>query len=949
MGQILSDLSYNTKTLKPIGRPVDDLKALYKDKADDYNYVIDSLNATETALNQVSFIDKDKHVVDRANNKYQETFAQFSEEGDFENKIVDTKRLANDLTNKYGLLRVQTNSKVRTDYMEGLQEKVDKGEMSSERMGQLMQYSDKHYKGVTKSDVTGGYTGTYEGRLAQPQIDVSKEVLIAMNGFKSNKFSYNGGFLVRDPNGKGYLMAGTREEVTEEDIRAAAKAHVRSNGLIQSQFNEDVFLELDAIGELTTEKVREVLKGRTNSEIASLLGITDNRLPSTSELENIIKEKNLTNEEVFSIVRKEQIMDEAVEAAVVKESFVKEETKYLKDWQQEYGLKNKPLETQEYEILNIYDNVQNISSDDVKKTAKVLEESKDNLAKLKNDLINLKGSADANAKAITLDKIQRQQLTINDIEEQQALIFDNVDMNKMFEEYEGIDKAIGSKMVDIPKGELRKLVYAEMNGTLTDEEVLESLTDVYSIEEFNNQKDKGDISVAFSDNYKEYTDKKVATAKGRIRHATNYFEKQLDKNDKDYVTQYNTLLFSKMPLKAQIAHPLYGNWQMVEDMYSDNSTFYMGMKSVHGGVDLKTQIEEAYGLGSESEKKGDIKWETSKVSPTLDYRPDISTGEYRPALTVQVDIVKDRQGTREITERVNMPVFLDNPNYEKRFKENLVKYRERLVNKAKQGTLSEADRDILDRTNLSLYNSTKYSRDIDLKNLHNIGNADTPIRINENLTRNVKSYSNNSPTGQSFYITEGSGDNAIFLGFDNKGNVVRLSENEMRSNETVQKIRNGNLKMLGGDTVTALKTQFADMTLSMQDANIGKPIEDIPLKDIANDEKIRLANNNFESTKINEVIYDDVVDLFKAYPNILATDISRNPTTNVEGSAVDSTHKTNHGARSIDIRANDNSQASVEAKKIHALSDREKTKKGIEKTILHGEGNNLHVHIKFII
>ena len=55
MGQILSDLSYNTKTLKPIGRPVDDLKALYSDKREDYNYVIDSLNATETALNQVPF------------------------------------------------------------------------------------------------------------------------------------------------------------------------------------------------------------------------------------------------------------------------------------------------------------------------------------------------------------------------------------------------------------------------------------------------------------------------------------------------------------------------------------------------------------------------------------------------------------------------------------------------------------------------------------------------------------------------------------------------------------------------------------------------------------------------------------------------------------------------------------------------------------------------------
>ena len=54
----------------------------------------------------------------------------------------------------------------------------------------------------------------------------------------------------------------------------------------------------------------------------------------------------------------------------------------------------------------------------------------------------------------------------------------------------------------------------------------------------------------------------------------------------------------------------------------------------------------------------------------------------------------------------------------------------------------------------------------------------------------VKSYTNNSPTGQSFYITEGIGDNAVFLGFD-KGVPTRLSETEMRDDATVQKIRNG--------------------------------------------------------------------------------------------------------------------------------------------------------------
>ena len=72
MANTFGDLTYNQKTLKPIGRPVNDLKDLYAKKGEDYNYVIDSLNATETALNAIPYEDKDKAIVDAAKTKYQE-------------------------------------------------------------------------------------------------------------------------------------------------------------------------------------------------------------------------------------------------------------------------------------------------------------------------------------------------------------------------------------------------------------------------------------------------------------------------------------------------------------------------------------------------------------------------------------------------------------------------------------------------------------------------------------------------------------------------------------------------------------------------------------------------------------------------------------------------------------------------------------------------------------
>lgn len=953
--QILDDLSYNKKTLKPIGRPVDDLKALYKEKKDDYNYVIDSLNATETALNRVQFNTKDKHIVDTANAKFQETFSEFEESGDFENRIVDTKRLANDLTNKFGLLRVQSNAQARGNYVTSLQDKVDKGELSSEKMNTLIRYSDRHYSGVVKNETSNGFTGSYSGKQTQPQIVVSEKLIELVKGIKSSTIPFvdaNGvsQLLIRSKDGKGYLTAITKEFVSNERVHAFALSFIEGNDLIQSQYNEDIFLELDEIGEVNTMKLRQVLKGRTTAGIKSFLGITNNKLPSEKELEKILKERGITNEQAYAKIRKEQISDTDMQAAIIKETFVKYDTKFLKDWQLEDSTAAN-LEGAEFEMLHTYDNVQNVTSEDIKNTVKILEQSKESLGGLETELLELKDSADTVRKADVQNQIDRKKLIINDIEEQQSLIFENIDMNKMFERYDTIDEVSGGTVTNLPREEIRRLIYSEMNGTLSKETLRNHIEETASKKEWEETLKKGfGFNIRHLINtFDKYKDYKTNLLSSRVRHATNYFKEQIDTNSKDYVTQFNTLAFSNMSPKVQRAHPMVSTWDIVKTLPEVDSQFFQSMKSIQSDVSVKTHIEELFDLGKNSEEDGTIDWAKAKISPTLDYRPDKGTQEYRPALKLEVPIITSKKGKQgEVRQTAVIPVFYDNPNYAKRFKENLTKYREKLLQKHASGTLSNADSELLDRVNLNLYNTTKFSRDIDLKNLYNLpSGADTPIRVNDKLSMNVKSYKNNSPSGQTFYITEGTGDNSVFLGFDSGGNVVRLSENEMRSDETVQKVRNGQLKMLGGNTITALKTQFADITLSSNNLETSA-FDNIVLKDIGNDSNIRLANNTFESTKINETVYPSVVDLFKTYPDIIATDISRNPNTSVAGSVTDSAHKINKGANAIDIRANDNSRATEQARAIEGLSNIEKAKLGIEKAFFHGEGNNKHLHIKFI-
>lgn len=997
MGKLFTDLSYNKKVLQPIGRPVDDLKALYKDKQDDYNYVVDSLHQTETVLNQIPSHSKDQGILQTAKDKYTSTFAELSAEGDFENKLIDTKNLANDLTNRYGLMDVQRVAKEQSAYLGGLKERLDKGDITRQQYENASRDSERNYQGLQKDEVTGAYLGTYGGTQVQNYVNASASVMDALKGWKENKIVLRGkdgkglnfGELTPaiDANGvqSGYYKTGTKEFVSEAELVDAARAHVQSSPDIQSQFEEDTYFEMqnllsDANGnrrEVTVNDIRGLINNSNTKAAAAQLGI--NGIEDLNNLDEVLDGKDL--EAVYKHLKKDQLVSDAIKLGVSKESYEKYEASYLKDWKQEFKLKHQDeFLTKQYEILHTYDNEVNFTSKDIATTAAALEAGKDNLVFLKASLSKAEDTEDANEVAKLQTQIDKQKFFIHDVEEQRALIFENFDMDKLFKDYAGIDRAIGSKLTDISNDNLKSLIYAKMNNSLTDAEVEETIQDMETFEEWQGrteperQQELEDIAERRSQldlgdqhrmidpthnldkEYQEYKDKKIQVANARISHATNAFKDQLDNSDVEYVKRYQTLLYSKMTPKQRAEHPMASNVDIVENIYETDPNFYQGMSSVSTNVDIKTQIEQDYLDGDSSEDSGAIKWDTATVLPTLDYRADRTGGRYRPALTMQVDVVIDKSGKdgKPVMQRVNMPVFYDNPNYEKRFEENLGTFRDKYVNLSKQRNLTPSEQEILDRTNLNLYNNTQFATDIDLKNLHTLPDkSDTTVKVNETTEFNIRSYKNSSPTGMSFYITEGKGDNIQFLGFDNAGSVVRLSEADMRSDETVDSIRKGKLSMLGGNTVTALKTQFGDMTFAMKDAqkqgNINPvTIEQEDLKLLTNDPSIRLADTTFEQPYIHKDVYDDAVALFDEYSNIVATGLSRNESTDVAGSAIDSKHKINNGAKAMDIRANDNSPASQEAKKIHALTDREKRRRGIEKTIQHGEGSNLHVHIQFI-
>jgi len=733
MASIFGDLTYNTKTLKPIGRPVDDLKALYKDKKDDYNYVIDSLNATETALNQVQFIDKDKWAVDNANNKYQETFNKFSEEGDFENKIVDTKRLANDLTNKYGLLRVQENAKTRSAYIASLQAKVDKGEMPSEKMQKLVSYSDRNYGGVQKNETTGGFTGSYSGRIAQPYVPVAEHILKYVNGIKSSTIPIKNSkgeeeLLIRDPNGKGYLTATTKEFVSEAQVQSFAKSIIESNDLIQSQFNEDIFLEIDEKGKggLSTSDIQKALKGRVTDEIKNYFGVT--KLPSEEEIDKIIAEKGITKEEAYAKIRKEQLADTAMEAAVTKESFVKYDTKFLEDWEAKEDAKGKKAKAEDDALMfvNKLGTVQRISPEDMTQLNESITTTKNSLQTNYTNLKNIKTQLEADKKegkesqytpqeVIELERnITQGNTQLENLERQKSSI------SNFVQDKAGIDTkfhyGVYESAVDTKRHELK-------NKYLIELEEADKILKAYGKPVKNSASDRNAIAwnkaVAETPkkSEKEYHDEAIFKY---TQGDTGSFSVNSSSTDFDDSTRYVAKLFKGKigDLKHQdITQDVYtlnssdttSKAANVWNAYVENMNLSLAQNPAnftHNGQDITTLVETEL----------DIKWEDVDRSK-LKVNPVIELLNGKPAYSIEVTEYKKADKNPSLPKRI-LVNFEGGIEQDETVKRIAVLEASKYLTKVNNGTLSGHDEIIFGKLAESYIGSSEAGRNLDNLNLY---------------------------------------------------------------------------------------------------------------------------------------------------------------------------------------------------------------------------------------
>lgn len=452
MAQLFSDLSYSTAKALPIGRPVDDLSALYKKKEEDYLTGRDTYYKAGAALDNIPYHQKDAAIIKEAKDVYNQAFTKAEEEGDFENKIPDSQKLANDLATKYGLLEAQKIAQTKQNYITGLKERFDKGNISKYEMDRAIQDAEDNYKGLEYDENIGGYVGSYQTREVLDKYNASEEVAKILDGFKANTViltDANGNTIKKDPSGSGYLITGTNERVGEEELVAAAKSYLAHDPRFRDKVEDELYYETKNLlynretgerREMTVNDLQNLVGTKVSQSIANAYNI--NNLESLPE---VLKAKGETVEDLYKQLRKEQMVNSAIQLGVSKESYDKYSANYLTDWLMKEQVQNTKTDATTFGqtgALHSFLSTDNLSSDDTKRISTEYTNNEESIKTLTAELTDLRNNYNNDPKSVNPQTIRMKEEELNRVRRKQDII--NNRMHTVIEETPDIKKHIDS-------------------------------------------------------------------------------------------------------------------------------------------------------------------------------------------------------------------------------------------------------------------------------------------------------------------------------------------------------------------------------------------------------------------------------------------------------------------------------------------------------------------------
>lgn len=357
-----NDLTYARYTPVVNQRPVKELGELYKKKGEDYTYVATAMNELDRAVANTPHISQDTSILEEASQQVKSAFSDFEQQGDLENKVLDTNKLVSNISKK--LLAVQ-NRKANVDAAIKEATATDKDGNplhSTEDISKWSYLFNKGIKPLQYNEQLDTYVGEALPNIAIPsKVNFSEKVTKVLNDWKANKISLTdsqGNLLERLNN--GYLKAGDVTYTDDAELVNAARSYLMSDPDFMDKVNFDLMYEMDRMlsqedgtyRNMTVDDLSNTFTGDLK-QVSTELGLTGNK-----PLEQQLKDQDISPESLYRRIRLEQLTNNAIRLGVSKESFTQYDNKYLKDemllealkWQNENRNPsgNKPIDNNAY-------------------------------------------------------------------------------------------------------------------------------------------------------------------------------------------------------------------------------------------------------------------------------------------------------------------------------------------------------------------------------------------------------------------------------------------------------------------------------------------------------------------------------------------------------------------------------------------------------------------------
>ena len=159
MSGIFGNLSYGT--VQPLAKinPVEAMATNYAAKQKAYDWVVDNNQKSKDLVTNTPFLEQDRDGLFETQTFLETGLDSMSEDGDFENKVGDSKGLASKVAAR--LKGIQGAAAEKTAINEATNTRVSDGKISTKRAQDLMIDGNRNYKGQKYDPILDRWSGNF--------------------------------------------------------------------------------------------------------------------------------------------------------------------------------------------------------------------------------------------------------------------------------------------------------------------------------------------------------------------------------------------------------------------------------------------------------------------------------------------------------------------------------------------------------------------------------------------------------------------------------------------------------------------------------------------------------------------------------------------------------------------------------------------------------------------